>query len=252
MTAPWRPLVPVAHADAWQEQGQLREPFGGGVLELPGIRLMASGLPHPQWNNADVTDADLVDIDAVRAWYSARQTPWGVRVPRGIRWPHGEPLFGQRLMGLPRNGFSPAPAVPGLRLRLAGPADLDTVVGVDAAAFGGDGGTERPWIAPMLEARRIAVALAELDGAAVGTGYVVRSDGRAGPAAFLAGVGVAPGARRRGIGAAVSSWLLEHAFVAGAVLAHLNPDTDEAARVYARLGFEEVDGLVVHAAPAWQ
>ena len=47
--------VRTAHADAWAAEGVLREPMGGGVLTLSGIRVMASGLPQPQWNGADVT-----------------------------------------------------------------------------------------------------------------------------------------------------------------------------------------------------
>ena len=53
-------------------------------------------------------------------------------------------------------------------------------------------------------------------------------------------------ARRRGVGAALSSWLLERGFAAGAELAHLNPDTDEAARLYGRLGFTETPGLDIY------
>ena len=53
-------------------------------------------------------------------------------------------------------------------------------------------------------------------------------------------------ARRRGIAAALSSWLLERGFAAGAELAHLNPDSDEAARLYGRLGFIELPGLDVY------
>ena len=37
-------------------------------------------------------------------------------------------------------------------------------------------------------------------------------DGWAGPCVYLAGVGVVPSARRRGVGAAVSSWLVERGF----------------------------------------
>ena len=51
-----------------------------------------------------------------------------------------------------------------------------------------------------------------------------------------------PEARRRGVGAGVSSWLLQRAFERGAELAHLNPDTDAAARIYGRLGFTELSG----------
>ena len=88
--------------------------------------------------------------------------------------------------------------------------------------------------------------LAELGGEPAGTAYTLRSDGAGGPALYLAGVAVLAGARRRGVGAAVSSWLLERGFAAGADLAHLNPDTGEAARLYGRLGFTELPGLDVY------
>jgi len=63
--------VRTAHADAWAVEGALREPYGGGAATLRGIRVMASGLPHAQWNSADVTapEADLdAARDAVRPW----------------------------------------------------------------------------------------------------------------------------------------------------------------------------------------
>ena len=44
----------------------------------------------------------------------------------------------------------------------------------------------------------------------------------------------------------MTSWLLEQAFADGAALAHLNPDSDAAARLYARLGFVETAGLDVY------
>jgi hypothetical protein len=52
--------------------------------------------------------------------------------------------------------------------------------------------------------------------------------------------------RRRGIGGAVSSWLLTAGFDGGAQLAHLHPDSEEAARIYRRLGFVDVDGLDIY------
>jgi GNAT superfamily N-acetyltransferase len=55
-------------------------------------------------------------------------------------------------------------------------------------------------------------------------------------------VAVAAEARGRGVGTGMSSWLLEQGFTAGAELAHLNPDTDGAARLYGRLGFTELPG----------
>jgi tRNA-dihydrouridine synthase len=57
--------VRAAHADVWAAHGRFREPAGGGDLRLPGIRVMASGLPHPQWNNGDIDDPAAVDLDTV-------------------------------------------------------------------------------------------------------------------------------------------------------------------------------------------
>jgi predicted GNAT family acetyltransferase len=74
----------------------------------------------------------------------------------------------------------------------------------------------------------------------------MRTDGRAGPCLYVGGVAVLPHARRRGITAAVTFWLLERGFPAGAELAHLHPDTDAAARLYGRLGFAETAGFDVY------
>jgi ribosomal protein S18 acetylase RimI-like enzyme len=238
--------VQMAHGDAWQVQGRLREPHGGGALELRDIRLMASGLPHPQWNNGDVTGPNP-DLDAARGFYADRAVPWGVRVPVGIAWRGGGRwLFRKRLMGLTPERFRPAGPVDGLTVRSAGPDDLDAVLRVDATAFEEDPATERQWIEPHLHSPPVTVALAEHAGEPVATAYALRSDGVAGPALYVAGVAVLPSARRRGIAAAVSAHLLTAGFEAGARLAHLHPDTDEAARVYERLGFVEVAGFDVY------
>ena len=85
-----------------------------------------------------------------------------------------------------------------------------------------------------------------LDGEPAGTGYAIATDGRAGPALYLAGVAVRADARRRGVGAALSSWLVARGLRAGARLAHLHADTDGAARVYERLGFADTTGLEVY------
>jgi GNAT superfamily N-acetyltransferase len=237
--------VRTAHGDAWEAQGLMRARCGGGAGELRGIRLSASGIAHAQWNNGDVTAADA-DIEGARAFFTARRVPWGVRVPAGMRWAHGRLLFSKRLMGLPAGGHRPAPAVSGLRVRAAAPADLSTVVRIDAEAFGDDPELERQWLEPHLSAPRCTVALAELDGTPVGTGYSLRSDGRAGPCLYIAGVAVASTARRRGVAARITSWLLDRGFAAGAELAHLHPDSDVAGRLYARLGFLETPGFDVY------
>ncbi len=238
--------VATAHGDAWQEQGRLRERHAGAWAELAGIRLMASGLTHPQWNNGDVTDSDLVDLGAVREWFAERSLPWGVRVPSGMTWPHGDHLMHKRLMGLEPSAFVEAAPVPGLEIAVATPDDLDAVLAVDVVAFESEPEVERPWLEPHLTAEGVTVALAVLDGVPVGTAYSLRSDGRAGPALYIAGVGVLPAARGRGVGAAMSGWLVRRGLDAGALLAHLHPDTDLAARIYGRLGFVEVEGFEIY------
>jgi len=238
--------VRTAHGDAWAAEGVLREPLGGAARSLTGIRVMASGLPQPRWNGADVTAA-YPDLDGARAFYAERGLTLGVRVPEGMRWESGRHLVRLPLMGLEPAAFRPAPEVPGLGVRVAAAGDLDTVLDLDAAAFGHDREESRGWIAPHLGAPGFTVALASLDGEPVATAYSVRTDGPAGPCLLLAGVAVAEPMRRRGIAAAVSSWLLERGFAAGARLAHLQADTEAAARVYARLGFADAGALDVFA-----
>jgi len=240
----------LAHGDAWQHLGRLHASSGGGSLRLPGVTLMASGLPHPQWNNADVDDPAAVDVDAVISWYAGHGVPWGVSVPAGATWHRGRLLFRQRLMALPLGAPPPAPgsfAVPGgVHVRAAGPPDLDGVLAVDAAAFVSSPDVQRPWIEPQLTEDDSVVALA-LDGdRPVGCGYAVVTDGDAGRTVYVAGIGVLESARRRGIGGAVSWWLVEQGRTRGADLAHLNPDTDVAASVYRRLGFVEVPGFDIY------
>jgi len=234
--------VRTAHGDAWAAEGVLREPMGGGALALTGIRVMASGLPQQRWNAADVT-APHPDLEGARAFYALRGLSLDVSVPEGMPWDAGEQLLSLRLMGLEPQAFVPAPDVAGLGLRVAGPDDLEAVVDLDTAAFGGDREATRAWIAPRLGARGFTVALADVDGLPAGTAYSVRTDGAAGPSLLLAGVAVAETLRRRGIGAAISSWLLARGFAGGARLAHLQADTDDAARVYARLGFVDAGAL---------
>ena len=241
----------TAQADAWQAEGRLRQPFGGGAVELPGIRLMASGLPHAQWNNGDVADPALVPWKEVRAWYAARAggagVPWGVRVPAGMAFGPGRLVFRKRCMGLIHAGFRPVDPPPGTTTRVATPPDADIVASIDAAAFGDPLESIRRWVEPHLGAPGFTVALAESGGEAVGIATAIITDGGAGACAGIFGVGVVERSRRRGIGAALTSWLLQRAIAAGIDLAHLNPDTDAAARLYARLGFVETAGLDVYA-----
>jgi ribosomal protein S18 acetylase RimI-like enzyme len=217
---------------------------GGATVALRDLRLLAAGFDSPGANSGDVIGPDP-DLEGARAFFVPRNVRWGLRVPPELPWRHGRRLTRQRLMGLPAAAFRPAPEPPGVTLRRARPTDLETVVRVDAEAFGTDpaGAT---WFESLLDAARADVVVAEDAGEPVGTAYTLLSDGAAGPALYLAGVAVVPSARRRGVGAAMSSWLLERGFAAGAQLAHLHPDTDDAARLYARLGFAEVPGLDIY------
>jgi GNAT superfamily N-acetyltransferase len=237
--------VRAAQADALAVQGQLREPVGGAVAAPRDLQLMVAGFEAPGVNSGDVIGPDP-DLEAARAFFAEHGVSWGLRVPPELPWEHGRLLFRRRMMAMERAAFRPAPAVPGLAVRRVGPEDLATVLHIDSTAFGLNLDDNTRWLAPLLSAERATCALATLDGDPAGTAYTLRSDGRAGPSVYLAGVAVLPAARRRGVGAALSSWLLERGFAAGAELAHLNPDNDAAARIYARLGFIETPGLDVY------
>jgi GNAT superfamily N-acetyltransferase len=206
---------------------------------------MASGLKPAQWNSGDATAPDA-DIEAARAFYAERGAEWGVRVPNGMPWAHGRRVLTLDLMALAPHDFAPVTMPPEIAVDAATPDDLETVVAIDAAAFENDPADQRPWIEPHLDAPGITTAVATLDGEPAGTGFGIRTDGRAGPALYLAGVAVHPDARRRGVGAAVSSRLIEWGLATGARLVHLHADNDEAARVYARLGFARAPGLDVY------
>ncbi len=240
----------LAHGDAWQAEGRLRRSHGGGAAAMPGIRLMASGLPHAQWNNGDVTDPALVDVEAVRAWYAAQAggkgVPWGVCVPESSPFALGRRVFRKRCMALLPPQFRAIAAAPGVAIREARAADVDTFAQIDASAFEGTVEATRPWVTPHFGATGFIVALASLSGEPVGVATAIHTDERAGMCVGIFGVGVLEHARRRGIGAAITSWLLQRAVDLGVTLAHLNPDTEAAARLYARLGFIETAGLDVY------
>jgi len=237
--------VRTAHADARAVEGMARAADGGGAATLRGIRVMASGLPHPQFNSAVVTGPDI-DLDGARAFYAERDLPWGALVPAGMAWGGGRQVGSLPLMGVSRGGLQRPPEVPGLVLRMARPDDLETVLRIDTTAFVSDPDEFRPWTEPHLRGGPFTTVVAELDSEPVGTAFTVRSDGPAGAAVYLGGVAVLEPARRRGIAAALSAWLLERAFADGARLAHLQADTDAAARVYSRLGFAPAGALDIY------
>jgi len=155
-------------------------------------------------------------------------------------------LFTKRLMGLVPARFAAGTTPQGVVIRAATAPDFGDIVRVDAVAFGESEAVERPWLALLTDHRDVTIAVAEWDGGIVAAGELTRSAGRAGPAGYVSGIAVLPQARRRGIGTALSSWLVARAFSDGGQLAHLHPDTDEAAGIYRRLGFTEVTGLDIY------
>jgi GNAT superfamily N-acetyltransferase len=240
----WGARVRLAHADAWQVEGRARLPHGGGAHVVRGARLMASGLPTPKWNNADIEALD-VDLQATATWYAARDVPWGVRVPAEWDLPIGQPLFTKRCFGLPLTAAWPPPIAGGIQIQRAGVADFDAYVATDAAVFGDDPVLVGQWVAPVLGASRFAHWLARTDGTPVGVACTVRSDERAGPAAMLTGVGVLPTWRGQGIEKQLLQNALRSAFADGAMLAHAYAsDTDEAEFLQAS-GFIEAPALLV-------
>jgi ribosomal protein S18 acetylase RimI-like enzyme len=119
-------------------------------------------------------------------------------------------------------------AVPGTAVGDAGPAARDVATaGLDDLAF------LRERLRRGLTA--MAVAESEEEGA-VGAG----SHQPVGDVTEVMGVGTLPTARRRGIGAAVTGRLVEHARERGADLVFLSAADDDVARMYERLGFRRV------------
>jgi hypothetical protein len=235
--------VRTAHGDAWQAEGRLRAPFGGGADVIRGARLMASGLPTPKWNNADITARDF-DREGLLDWYELRNVPWGIRVPLEIDVDLGQPLFEKLAAGLVPEAFRAASAPAGVAIRLATPADLDAYGAVEMARFGGDEELERRWLAPALGAPGFSHWIAESGGEAVGVAMTLSTDDLAGPAAYMAGVAAIPGWADRDLEPMLASVAAEAAFKAGATLVHTNPDDDELEWV-ASLGFVEVPGFLV-------
>ena len=236
--------VRLAHADAWQVEGRARLAHGGGAHAVRGARLMASGLPTPKWNNADIEALD-VDLQAMVAWYAARNVPWGVRVPAEWDLPIGQPVFTKRCFGLQLTAAVPPPRAGDIQIQRAGVADFDAYVATDAAVFDDDPVLTGRWVAPVLGASRFAHWLARADGTPVGVACTVRSDERAGPAAMLTGLGVLPPWRGQSIEQQLLQTALRAAFADRAMLAHAHAsDADEAEFLQAS-GFIEVPALVV-------
>lgn len=88
-----------------------------------------------------------------------------------------------------------------------------------------------------LRSARNVSALAALDGQTAGVGSISPIDGTA----ELAGVATHPAMRRRGVAAALSSFLMGHHFTHGGDLIWLSAADAAAQAVYQKVGFSEID-----------
>ena len=137
-----------------------------------------------------------------------------------------------------RSGFQPPPLTPQpAALRLAGPADAETVLALNAAAFAPfwrlDDDTLLSW---LLTADRAVLALA--DGRPAG--FALTADrGSEGPA-HLIRIAIHPAAQGRGIGRQMVADAIAHAHDIGATGLALNTQASNSAsrRVYESLGFQ--------------
>jgi hypothetical protein len=244
-------LVRTAHGDAWQAEGRLREPHGGGACAVRGARAMASGIKTPKWNNADVTH-EQVDLEALSAWYAVRGMPWGLRVPLEIPLAVGEPLFVKRCMGLvasrgAESGLRLFDPPGGIQVRRIRADERDRFVALEVAAFGDDPATAQAWLVPQFGVAGFDHWVAEIAGLTVGVATSVRSDELAGPAVMVTGVAALPGADARLVKGQLSAQISAEAVHAGsgATLVHVYPDDDEEAAAFAAVGFIEVPGFLV-------
>ncbi|MEV4809951.1 GNAT family N-acetyltransferase [Micromonospora avicenniae] len=112
----------------------------------------------------------------------------------------------------------------------AGPAQRDAaVIELENAALD----EERARIA---DGRRLTVLAGTPAEGTLASGMAMRVDG----VAEIAGVGVLPAARRRGLGAAVTAALARELLAAGTDVVFLSAGSEEIARVYLRVGFRRV------------
>jgi GNAT superfamily N-acetyltransferase len=183
----------------------------------------------------------------------ARQRVLGA--PEAIEWVHdvtpqvteaveaaGVPFFRHPLMVL-GEPLQPQ-AVPGVTVRTLGPDDPALAATQRAVGLGFAGGgfvappTERSleFTRDMLRRGLTVMVTAEEGGTPVAGGTGVPRD----HVTELAGIATVPGARRRGIGAAVTAALVAAAVEAGSTTIFLSAGDDDVARVYARAGFRPV------------
>jgi GNAT superfamily N-acetyltransferase len=246
------------------------------VEEHGALTLFVSRIPwrfygRPRLGLQDDVGAD--DVAAVRA----RQRELGVR--EAFEWVHettpslagAATAAGLEVVQVPLLALdaaaAPAPAAPpaGVTVRMLGADDpalaaaqgaVELAFAAPGTAVGAPGPAERDIAAAGLDdlgflrerLRRGLTAMAVAEDAgdgALGAGSHQPVD----DVTEVMGVGTLPAARRRGIGAAVTRRLVEHARERGGALVFLSAADDDVARMYERLGFRRVGTACFGRAP---
>ena len=216
---------------------------GGEVTEIDGLEVYLSHLPDPGENFAFVATeskdpvAALIEAETV---LRRNGMPFGIGVLAGrhasvdaaVRARGFRVLFTEPVMTIRTADLADVPLPPEVRLADAGPDDLPALAELDAIAFEGDIDVSRGMYSRgLLDVAHVVTA--SIDKKIVGVATAVPAGG----AVAVFGVAVAPEARRRGIGAALTCAAARA--VDGSGIAWLSA-RGEAARVYERLGFREV------------
>ena len=216
---------------------------GGEVTEIDGLEVYLSHLPDPGENFAFVATeskdpvAALIEAETV---LRRNGMPFGIGVLAGrhasvdaaVRARGFRVLFTEPVMTIRTADLADVPLPPEVRLADAGPDDLRALAELGAIAFEGDIDVSRGMYSRgLLDVAHVVTA--SIDKKIVGVATAVPAGG----AVAVFGVAVAPEARRRGIGTALTCAAARA--VDGSGIAWLSA-RGEAARVYERLGFREV------------
>jgi ribosomal protein S18 acetylase RimI-like enzyme len=225
---------------------QRRLASAGDVVEVDGLALLFHPSPDEEVNYAVVARESSDPVAAIaraRGLFAARGRRFGLdlqaaRHPAvdaavretGLVLLFDRPLMTAALVSIPAVGAPEGAEI----VRATSAADLDEAAEVDADVFGSPLATSRGHYAQgMLDAPGAAMLVARQDGRAVGaaTGFAVPG------AVGIFGVAVLPHARRRGLGAALTS-AAAHAAGRPGDEVWLQP-SDLAHPLYERLGFRD-------------
>jgi ribosomal protein S18 acetylase RimI-like enzyme len=248
--------------DAVPRAGAATEQFGGLTLFVR----QGDGWPYYARPALDGTPPTADDVRQARARQRELSVPeafeWVDEVAPGLAaaaTEAGLAVHRHPLMVL--NSFAPVAAPAGSTLRLIDPdsddlaADLATIRAIAVVGFSSPGtrvGQAGPDDRDALLEEPTDATLAA-DRATLRSGRTARMlllDGReavcsgsyqrAGDVVEIVGVATLPSARRRGLGAALTSALTRHALDQGAALVLLSAGDDDVARMYGRIGFQRV------------